>query len=103
MVPVQKVASQENTAGLGTKHLNAPAIDKNTKKMNMIYEAGRAGKAAKLHSISTKRNESDSVKILQRLVSDPIGGGGRATSWEAIRKVGNDLRGGDRWGSRGTG
>ena len=102
VVPVTKVAGEDNTADLGTKHLSAAAIEKNVKKMNMEYQAGRAGKAAKLHSVKVKRKVDESLEALDSLLSYKDTGNNMKT-WSAIRKAGNDLRGGDRWRCRGAG
>ena len=57
----------------------------------MVYEAGRAGKAAKLHSTSTKRNDNESLEVLRRIVNKQAGGEDLG-AWGAIQRIGNDSR-----------
>ena len=106
VVPVKKVPGEENPADLTTKHLTAIGIEKNVKKMNMIFETGRAAKAAKLHSIVFNKNPNDSAASQESLKSIgnammSIGRQNPKDSWNNIRTLGNKLRGGDRWKSRG--
>ena len=77
-IPMNKVPGEENCSDLMTKHLGGQSIIKNTDRMYMSFDIGRAEKAAKLHSIASE------------------------SPWKSIRKAANDQRGGDRWKSRGA-
>ena len=107
VVLVQKVPGEMNPADLTTKHLSVAAIENNTDKMSMVFETGRAAKAAKLHSLQAGGDYNkcsaemyNPTNSVDRAMCS-IGKSGGKGSWSAIRRVGNDLRGGDRWKSRG--
>ena len=55
IVPLNKIPGEENGADLMTKHLAAAVIDKHIKQLNLEFREGRAAKAAKLHSLETRR------------------------------------------------
>ena len=106
IVPVQKVPGEHNPADLTTKHLSVANVEKNVLKMNLYFESGRAGKAAKLHSFYFRKIQPnaaasrDSLNGLSNAMS-MIGSQGGLESWNSIREIGNSIRGGDRWKVRG--
>ena len=51
-IPMDKDPSEENCEDLTTKHFGAKLIDRNIDQMQMNSEAGRAAKAAALHTVS---------------------------------------------------
>ena len=102
IVPVKKVPGELNPADLGTKHLAVAAIDKNVVKMRLSFEGGRAAKAAKLHSVDLN-SRTVSPSVLENISRSMMSIGKRSGqgAWNAITRAANDLRGGDRWKSRG--
>ena len=75
--------------------------------MNMMFAAGRAAKAAKLHSLGGQAgnykvqhghaNYRKGVDVAMSSISSKSG----ENAWQNIRRAANDVRGGDRWKSRG--
>ena len=61
ILPVKKVAGEENVADLMTKHLVSPKIRKNIAGLNLRFAEGRANKAAQLHSLGVVDGGSSSV------------------------------------------
>lgn len=102
VVPVKKVPGEQNPADLTTKNFNAMMIEKNMIKMNLIYQAGPAEKAAKLHALvrgkSAGSQDATISSILNRVDKEMLSiGRSDSESWSKIRKLRNDVRGGDRW------
>ena len=102
VVPLAKVTGERNAAELTTKHLTAVLIVKNIARMGMKYEAGRAEKAARLHSIGVRNHKVESsTGEIDRLLSS-IHTFDQNLMWKKLRAAANDLRGGDRWKARGA-
>lgn len=70
-IPLNQVSGTENCAHLMTKHLGRQLIEENISRMNMLFESGRAVKAAQLHSVESRGH------------------------WKALREAANDQRGGE--------
>lgn len=100
-IPIDKIPGEDNPADLTTKHLATKKIAQFLDTMNMTYEEGRAGRAAKLHSIGrTKQGGDCDYKVNLDKAMSSLDRTGDA--WNAIRRAGNYMRGGDRWTSRGS-
>ena len=99
-IPINKIPGEENPADLATTHLAIAKVEKLLSKMYINYKEGRADKAAKLHSLRSKDQGGARAQEeeITRAMSSLDGAG---DTWNDIRRVGNDVRGGDRWKSRG--
>ena len=101
ILPVDKIPGEDNPADPTTKHLTSQTIAKYVDTMNMTFEEGRANKAAQLHSTVKKKCISghDDMKNIDNAMSSI--GSDKTSAWADIRAAANDVRGGDRWKSRG--
>ena len=90
ILPVRKVAGEENVADLMTKHLVSPKIRKNVAGLNLRFADGRANKAAQLHVLTSEKQHSSGAV-------DGDSGSVGMDLWDLIGDHFADSPGGDYW------
>ena len=84
ILPVTKVAGDDNIADLMTKHLVSTKIIKNIAGMGLKFTDGRASKAAQLHSVGNGSGKMIGGKDLWDVIGDHFSDGQGGDYWRSL-------------------
>ena len=82
IIPLIKVPGTDNCSDLLTKHLVGPILNKHVAAMGLVFQEGRAEKAALLHALYQQRGRS-----IDALATDKWSERGEKEQWVRVHRV----------------